>query len=243
MRKTIHFVVLSVLVLGLLSACTFGSISSGSVASGTKTTRSMNVSGSGQVTLVPDLASISIGVRTEADEVTDALSGNTDKANAISDILADYNVAKEDIKTSNFNVYPSDRYDPMTGEITSHYFVVENTVTVIVRDLSNLGEILSAVVNAGANSIYGISFDVEDREAAINQARELAIQDAQAKAQSIADAAGVDLGDLLSINIYGVSSPVTYYDSKGGAYSASSVPVSSGTLTVTIECNLTYEMK
>ncbi len=238
MRKTIHLVVLSVLVLGLLSACAFGS-----AASGTKTTRSMNVSGSGQVSLVPDLASISIGVRTEADEVTDALSGNTDKANAISDILAEYNVAKEDIKTSNFNVYPSDRYDPMTGEVTSHYFVVENTVIVIVRNLDSLGEILSAVVNAGANSIYGISFDVEDREAAIAQARELAIQDAKAKAQSIADAAGVNLGDLLSINVSGVGSPVTYYDSKGGAYSASSVPVSAGTLTVTIECNLTYELK
>jgi uncharacterized protein YggE len=238
MRKTIQLVMLSVLVLGLLAAC-----APASGVSGSKNTRSMNVSGSGQVSLVPDLASISIGVRTEADEVTDALSGNTDKANTISDILADYGVAKEDIKTSNFNVYPSDRYDPMTGEIISHYFVVENTVIVTVRDLSKLGEILSATVNAGANSIYGISFDIEDRETAISQARELAIQDAKAQAQSIATAAGVDLGDLLSINVYGVSSPVTYYDSKGGAYSTNSVPVSAGTLTITIECSLTYELK
>ncbi|MBG0784683.1 MAG: SIMPL domain-containing protein [Anaerolineaceae bacterium] len=238
MRKTIHFVVLSVLVLGLLSACAYNA-----TAPAATNTRSMNVSGSGQVTLVPDLASISIGVRTEADDVTDALSGNTDKANAISTVLANYGVASEDIKTSNFNVYPSDRYDPMTGEIISHYFVVENTVIVIVRDLSKLGEILSATVNAGANSIYGISFDVEDRESAINQARELAIQDAKAKAQAIADAAGVDLGNLLSINVYSTNSPVTYYDSKGGAYSASSIPVSAGTLTVTIECSLTYELK
>ena len=238
MRKTIQLVMLSVLVLGLLAAC-----APASGVSGAKNTRSMNVSGSGQVSLVPDIASISIGVRTEADEVTDALSGNTDKANTISDILADYGVAKEDIKTSNFNVYPSDRYDPMTGEIISHYFVVENTVIVTVRDLSKLGEILSATVNAGANSIYGISFDIEDRETAISQARELAIQDAKAQAQSIATAAGVDLGDLLSINVYGVSSPVTYYDSKGGAYSTNSVPVSAGTLTITIECSLTYELK
>jgi hypothetical protein len=238
MRKTIQLVMLSVLVLGLLAAC-----APASGVSGAKSTRSMNVSGSGQVSLVPDLASISIGVRTEADEVTDALSGNTDKANTISDILADYGVAKEDIKTSNFNVYPSDRYDPMTGEIISHYFVVENTVIVTVRDLSKLGEILSATVNAGANSIYGISFDIEDRETAISQARELAIQDAKAQAQSIATAAGVDLGDLLSINVYGVSSPVTYYDSKGGFYSTNSVPVSAGKLTITIECSLTYELK
>ena len=238
MRKSIHLVMLSVLVIGLLAACAPASVSPDS-----KSTRSMNVSGSGQVSLVPDIASISIGVRTEADEVTDALSGNTDKANAISDVLQDYGVTQEDIQTSNFNVYPSERYDPMTGEVISHYFVVDNTVIVTIRDLSKLGEILSAVVDAGANSIYGISFDVEDRETAINQARELAIQDAKAKAQTIADAADVKLGDLLSINVYGTSSPVTYYDSKGGAYYEGSVPVSAGTLTITIECNLTYELK
>ena len=239
MRKTTHLVLLGVLLAGLLAAC----VPAATTGFTEKSTRSMSATGSGQVSLVPDIASISIGVRTEADEVTDALSGNTEQANDITRVLQDFDVAEEDIQTSNFNVFPSDRYDPMTGEITSHYFVVENTVTVIVRDLSKLGEILSAVVEAGANSIYGISFDVEDREAAVNQARELSIQDAQAKAQAIADAAGIELGDLLSINVYSTGSPVTYYDAKGVSYASSSVPVSAGTLTITMECNLTYGLK
>jgi uncharacterized protein YggE len=238
MRKTINLMILSILMISLLTACV-----PAAATTDVENTRSMSINGSGQVSLVPDIASISIGVRTAADEVTDALSGNTDQANAISNVLRNYDVAEEDVQTSNFNVYPSDRYDPMTGEITSHYFVVENTVTVIVRDLSKLGEILSAVVEAGANSINGISFDVEDRETAVAQARELAIQDAQAKAQAIADAAGVKLGDLLSIDVYAISSPVTYYDAKGSVYSENSVPVSAGTLTITMECNLTFGLK
>lgn len=238
MRKSTILVVLSVLVIGLLAACAPAATSIAPQGN----TRSMNVSGTGQVSVVPDIASISLGVRTEAEDVTEALSSNTEQANAIANILQEFSVAEEDIQTSNFNVYPSERYDPMTGEVTSHYFVVENTVYVVVRDLSSLGDILSAVVDAGANNIYGISFDIEDREAAINQARELAILNAKEKAQDMAESAGVELGDLLSINVYGSSSPITYYDAKGATYSASSVPTSAGTLTISIECNLTYEL-
>ena len=241
MHKKLTLLVTSLLLVGMLAAC----VPSGSTTAPTeaKAVRSMNVTGSGQVSLVPDIATINVGVRTEADTVTEALDGNTEQANAITEALGKLDVAAEDIQTSNFNVYPADRYDPMTGQITSSYFVVENTVIVTVRDLASLGDVLSAVVKAGANNIYGINFDVEDRAAAIADARQLAINDAKIKAQEIANAAGVELGDLLSINVYGASIPITYYDAKGGAYSESAVPVSAGTLTISMECSLTYELK
>jgi hypothetical protein len=235
MHKKMSFILVSVMIFGLLTACT------SPVADG-DSVRSMNVSGTGRVTVVPDIATINVGVRTEADEVTDALSGNTAQANAISEVLQELGVAEEDIQTSNFNVYPSERYDPMTGQSEGQYFVVENTVNVTVRDLSTLGEVLSAVVNAGANNIYGINFNVEDREEAVAEARELAIQDAKAKAEAIAEEAGVSLGDLISISVYSAGSPVAYYDAKGGAYAEASVPISAGTLTIAMECSLTYEI-
>lgn len=237
MKKKISLILIGLVVIGLLAAC-----SPAAQSSSEKATRSMNVSGTGQVSVVPDIATINIGVRTEADDVNDALDGNTRQANAIADALQALGVAEEDIQTSNFNVYPSDRYNPMTGEVEGRYFVVENTVNVNVRDLASLGEVLTAVVDAGANNIYGINFSVEDRESAVAEARELAIADAKAKAEAIAEAAGVDLGDLLSINVYEGSSPITYYDAKGGAYSEAAVPISAGTLTIIIECNLTYEI-
>ena len=238
MNKKISLILISLFLIGLLAACSPAASPSSSEA-----VRSMNVSGTGRVNVVPDMATINIGVRTEAENVTEALDGNTAQANAISSVLQDLGVAEEDIQTSNFNVYPSERYDPMTGQSQGQYFVVENTVNVIVRDLSGLGEVLSAVVEAGANNIYGITFDVEDREAAVAEARQLAIEDAKAKAEAIATDADVQLGDLLNISVSSGSAPITYFDAKGGAYAEAAVPIAAGTLSIVIECNLSYEIQ
>jgi hypothetical protein len=238
MNKKISLIIISLIVLGMLAAC------SPVLGSGSRENlRSISVNGTGRVTVVPDIATINIGVRTEADDVSDALDGNASQANAIARVLQNLGVEERDIQTSNFNVYPSERYDPMTGQVEGRYFVVENTVNVTVRDLSTLGEVLSAVVSAGANNIYGINFNIEDRETAIAEARELAIQDAQAKAEAIAETAGVSLGQLMTISVYDGDYPVSYYDSKGGAFADSSVPIAAGTLTIIMECNLTYELE
>lgn len=236
MKKKYGLIIVSLLVFGLLAACApFSKSSCGGNG------RLMTVNGTGRVTIVPDIATVNIGVRTEADNVTEALDGNTAQANAIADALKATGVEEKDIQTSNFNVYPSDRYNPMTGEIEGQYFVVENMVNVTVRDLASLGEVLSKVVEAGANNIYGINFNVEDREAAVAEARRLAIEDAKAKAELIAGDAGVELGELTNINVYEGSVPYTYFDAKGGAFAeAAEVPVAAGTLTITMECSLTY---
>jgi len=238
MNKKFSLIFVSLVMLGLLAAC-----SPVAAPASPENTRSMSVSGTGRVTVVPDIATINIGVRTEADVVTDALDGNTAQANAIADALKDLGVEEKDIQTSNFNVYPSERYDPMTGQITGRYFVVENTVNVTVRDLSSLGEVLSAVVEAGANNIYGINFNVEDREAAVAEARQLAIQDAKAKAEAIAADAGVKLGDLINISVSSGSAPITFFDGKGGAYAETAVPIAAGTLSIIMDCYLTYEIQ
>lgn len=238
MNKKLSLTFVGILILGLLAAC-----APGAAPSSPENTRSMSVSGTGRVTIVPDMATINIGVRTEAEAVADALEGNNAQSNAIADVLKDMGVAEEDIQTSNFNVYPTDRYDPMTGQAEGRYFVVENTVNVTVRDLSQLGSVLSAVVEAGANNIYGINFSVEDREAAVAEAQKLAIEDAQAKAQAIADEAGVELGDLININVSSNDMPISYFDAKGGAYAEAAVPIAAGTLAIVMQANLTYEIQ
>jgi uncharacterized protein YggE len=238
MKKKLSLIIVSIIAFGLLAAC-----SPTTTPSTVENGRSMSVSGTGKVSVVPDIATINIGVRSESEAVTDALDNNTAQANRISRALQSLGVAEEDIQTSNFNVYPSDRYDPMTGQVEGRYFVVENTVNVTVRDLSSLGEVLTAVVEAGANNIYGINFNVEDREAAVAEARKLAIEDAKAKAQAIAEDAGVELGEILNISVYSGSSPIIYYDAKGGAAAESSVPIAAGTLSITMEASLTYSIK
>lgn len=238
MFKKLSFLVIGLVVIGLLGACY-----PYTVPPSPEAVRSMSVNGIGRVTIVPDIATINIGVRTEAEVVNEALEGNTAQANAISSVLQEMGIEEKDIQTSNFNIYPSERYDPMTGQVEGRYFVVENTVNVTVRDLSSLGEVLNATVEAGANSIYGINFNVEDRSAAIAEARELAIQDAKAKAAAIAASANVQLGEIININVYEGSMPITYFDSKGGAYAEAAVPIAAGTLTITMECSLTYAIK
>ena len=234
MKKKISLIIICIIAVVVLAAC------APTAASGSESVRSLSVSGTGQVYLVPDIATINIGVRSEAEDVTDALDNNTAQANAISQVLQDMGVLEEDIQTSNFNVYPTDRYNNMTGQIEGTYFVVENTVTITVRDLASLGEVLSTVVEAGANTIYGISFNVDDREAATKQAQELAIQDAYTEAEAIAEAAGVELGELLNISVSNGSVYTTSYDTKGGGYAESSVPIAAGTITITVSCSATF---
>lgn len=239
MIKKFSLILFSLVVFGLLAAC-----SPAASPVSPESVRSLSVNGVGRVTVVPDMATINVGVRTEADSVTDALDGNTAQANAIARVLQNLGIEEKDIQTSNFNIYPNDRWNPMTGEVEGRYFVVENTVNVTVRELSSLGEVLNAVVEAGANSIYGISFSVEDRSAAVAEARDLAIADAQAKAEAVAASAGVQLGEIISISVYEGSMPFPYYDGMGGGFVAeAAVPIAAGTLTITMESNLSYAIQ
>ena len=240
MSKKIVSIVIGIMALVLLASC------AGGLNQQYPNVRTLNISGSGKVTLVPDIAYINIGVRTEADEVSTALSGNTTQATKISDALKKLGVEEKDIQTSSFNVYPMQQYD-MEGKVTKTTYVVENTVNVTVRDLAQLGKLLDTTVKAGANNIYGISFDVEDKTDALAQARDLAIQDAKEKAQAVAVSSGVTLGEIQNINVYSSGGVIPYYDSKygmGGAEApVAEVPVSAGTLVITFEANLTYEIK
>ena len=124
-------------------------------------------------------------------------------------------------------------------------YVVDNTVSVTVRDLNNLGSLLDTVVRAGANNINNIVFDVSDKSAALSEARLLAIQSARSQAEELATAAEVELGDLVNLYVYQVGSPIAQYEKGMGGYvgAESSVPVAAGQLTIRVEASLAYEIK
>jgi uncharacterized protein YggE len=123
------------------------------------------------------------------------------------------------------------------------YFVVENTVYVTVRNLSSLVRCWMRC-GSGANTSTD-SFDVLDKDAAIAQARDLAIENAREQAKAIAESAGVKLGDLQTVNVWVSSGTTPVYTAKGigGAMDSSSVPVAAGQLMITVEANITYEIK
>ncbi len=237
MKKKLVFVSLIALLAMVLSSCASAPLNNSNI-------RTMSVSGRGEVYLIPDIAYINIGTRSQAVDVASALSDNNKQAQAISSVLSDMGIDPLDIQTTAFNVYPFQNYG-MDGQPTELVYIVENTVNVKVRELNRLGEILDAVVRSGANQINGISFDVEDRKQAEADARRLAIQDATEKAQELADLAGTELGDLQNISVYSNGDPQPVYNAKGGGYIAadSAAPVSSGQMIITADANLVYELK
>ncbi len=240
MKKGFLLIAVSVLLMGLLAGCAQAPIT----VTSAPTIRTINASGHGDVYIVPDLAYIYVGVQSDADEVSDALNKNSAQAQAVADAVKAQGVEAKDIQTASFNVYPMTDYD-MNGQISRKYYVVQNTVYITVRDLSKLGALLDAVVRSGANNINSISFDVQNKDAALAQARDMAIAKARAEAESIAKASGVTLGDLQTVNVYTSNSATPVYDAKGGsgAVMSSQVPVSAGQLVITADANLVYEIK
>ncbi len=207
--------------------------------------RTVSVSGTGQVYVTPDVAYINIGVQTKGDTVTEALDANTAAAQSIRDTLKAQGVEDKDIQTSGFSIYPMQDYAP-DGTISRNYFSANNTVYVTVRELSKLGGVLDAVARNGANTINGISFDVLEKEQALTEARQKAVDDAVNQATELAKAANSTLGEVQNIGVYTSASPSTVYEGKGGgmAYDASApVPIATGQMVVTANVNVTYELK
>ncbi|MBN2550463.1 MAG: SIMPL domain-containing protein [Anaerolineales bacterium] len=208
-------------------------------------TRTITVTGSGKALLTPNIAYINIGVHTEEMTAVSAVKANSQLADKVIAALKSFGIDEKDIQTTNFSIYPQPQYDAEgkpTGEIK---YIVDNTVYVTVRDLTKIGELLDAAVEAGANNISGIQFDVADKSKALTAARQAAVENARLVAEELVSAAGVTLGAVQTINVYGDTSPmpVMYDMAMVKSVEASSVPVSPGQMTITVQVNIVYEIR
>lgn len=240
MRTKITIIVLTLIAAALLGACS-PVVSTG--ANPNAGPHIISVTGNGQAYLTPDIATIYIGVSSQSENVADALKENNAKAQAVAEALIALGVEAKDIQTSSFNVMPQQQYSP-TGEMTGVIYMVENTVNVTARDLTKLGSMLDTVVTSGANSINNIQFDVVDKQTALSQARALAVENARKQAEDAAKAAGFNLGPVYSMNIYTSSGPIPMYEGKG-VYAAggNAVPIAAGQLVISVDVNVSYEIK
>lgn len=203
--------------------------------------RTLSVNGNAQAAITPDIAYINIGVHSENVDAKEAVASNNAASQGVADALKAQGVDAKDILTTNFSIYPQDEFGP-DGQKIGSKFVVDNTVYVTLRDLTKIGDILGAAVQAGANSINGITFDVADKTPYLAEARKAAVDNAYQQAQELAKAAGVELGQVQSINYYSAYPAPVAMDMKavgGGA----GVPVSAGQMTVNVDVNVVYEIK
>ncbi len=243
MKRTTFILTIIALAAIALSACGPATI----VANPLPPQRTLVVAGTGMVQMTPDIAYINIGVHTEKPTAADAVAENNTQTQQVVNAIKAAGVDPKDIQTTNFSIYPNTQYDPQTNQRTSTTYVVDNTVNVTVRKLDQLGDMLDAAVNSGANNVNSVQFDVFDKSQYLKQARTQAVKDAQTQAQQLASDSGVTLGDIQTLSfVNNIPMPVMETFGKGGAApmaAAAAVPIQSGQMTLTVTVNITYGIK
>ncbi len=210
----------------------------------------VTVSATAKITVEPDIAYVSLGVRTENKSSKTAKQENTELMTKVLAALKKAGVDEKDIQTSNLSMYTNYSWDNNGNRKLTGY-TVDNTVSVTVRDLDKVGDIVDAAMNAGANQFNNVSFGVEDEEDYYIQALTQATKKAKRRASAIAAASEMTLGKAVSISSDGANyNPYVYYAEDAVADEAVKVEgasigstINSGTVTVTATINATYGMK
>jgi uncharacterized protein YggE len=205
--------------------------------------RTMTVIGEGTANIEPDMAQATIGIQITHENLQEATSTAQQRMDAVLTALQNQGIAEQDIQTANFNIFVEQPRGPEgqpSGEILYH---VNNDVQVIIRELNNIGPVLDAAIEAGANNIYGVNFSVADADAARAQAREEALNSATAQAQDLAQLANVQLGEVVRISeVMGDQGPIPFAVQAEGMGGAGG-PITPGQLEVTVLLEVTYAME
>ncbi len=210
-----------------------------------------SVTGSGTVYAKADIANIEVGLKVEAKKTAAlATTESTNKMNEIVSELKALGVEEKDIKTSNYSLRPVYNYSEARGQELIGYEVTQN-LTLKIRDLSKIGDVIAKTTEKGANQIGNVNFTIDDEFQLKNEAREIAITKAKEKAELIAAQSGMKLGAIKSV--YESMEPVTpiaynysnarkemAVDQAGGI---SAPEILSGQNEVRVEVTLVYEVK
>jgi uncharacterized protein YggE len=204
-------------------------------------TPTIEVSGTGGVQVKPDIAVIRIGVATEDANAAAAVAKNSAATAKVLSEIAAAGIEQKDLQTSQFSLYPQAQTGSYARKDGSVTFRASNTVSVTVRKLDRLGEILGASVAAGSNQISGPDFAVSEPEKYLGDARRKAVEHAIVKAKTYAEAAGLKLGTVHSIVEDGTGGPAPVF--RGAAYAkAQSVPVEVGEETLSAQVRIVIEL-
>jgi uncharacterized protein YggE len=203
-------------------------------------THTITVAGSGKVTVVPDVARVSLGVTITTPTVKAARAA---AANAMTNIIAAVKaqgVADADIQTVGLNLYP--QYANGSSTRIAGYTLSEQ-VQITIRDLDKTGDIVDVATAKGATNLNGISFELADPAKAMNDARAAAVAAAQVSAQAMAAAGHVTLGSVVSISDTNPSMPINYSAVKGVALDSAATPVQVGTQDVSVLLTVVFAIE
>jgi len=203
------------------------------------------VSGEGQISAVPDMAVVRMGVTAEAKRARDAMAQVSETMTRVQQVLGAAGIEARDIQTTSLQLNPrwdnGPRNNGQTPKITGYF--AENGISVRVRDLAGLGDVLGAVVTDGANQFRGLSFDIAEPEPLLDEARRAAVAAARAKAELLADAAGVSLGKLIEMREGGSPGPMPMMAEMRTSADSFSAPVAQGEMTLSATVMMVFAIE
>lgn len=199
----------------------------------------ISVTGEAVITAAPDLATVSLGVTTIDPMAAAAVQANSTALAAVMARLKAAGIADRDLQTMTLQLNPN-WINAETGVATISGYTARNMLSVQVRDLTILGAVLDAAISDGANTLNGISFGQSDPQPLQDAARKAAVANAIARAKLLTDAAGIQLGRIISMSENGgYSAPMPMLKSMD---MAESVPVAAGEIGVTASVNMVFEL-
>jgi uncharacterized protein YggE len=204
----------------------------------------ITVNGEGKVTATPDLALLNLGVYSDGATVAAVQQSNTAKMNAIIDAMKKAGIKDADIQTSNYSLQPKIDWSNDRQRVIG--YTLSQTVSVKVRDLTRVGDVLDSATGLGANDVNGVQFTIDDPSSLQDEARIKAIKDATKKAEALADATGLHLVKVVSFSesTPGVPMPLMY-DARASnlAPEAAKTQIEAGSLDVNTNVSVTFEVR
>lgn len=207
----------------------------------------LTAAGEGKVMVKPDRATINMGVQTEDKDAKTAQTQNAQKMDAVMEKLKALGISNDDIKTSQYNVFP--QYDYNDGKSTLRGYQVINMVNVTVKDTAKLGDIIDQAVQAGANQMDNVAFTISEPDKYYNEAIAKAIEQAKEKANVMANTAGVKIKATINVSEVAAQSQPVYgmggmdYARVQAANAAPPTPIASGQLEVKANVIVTFEIQ
>jgi uncharacterized protein YggE len=195
----------------------------------------ITVTGTGTVETVPDEATFSFGLQSEGSTAREALAANSERMRHVIAAVKAAGVAKGDIQTQDVSISPRyDNYSHVNG------YSARNSISVRIRNLAKAGAVIDAATNAGATDVYGPTLERSDREELQGKALRSAVDDARSKAQVLAAAAGVQLGEVTAISESSAGSPQPYYWDSARVMAKESAPIEPGKQDVQASVTVTF---
>ena len=213
---------------------------------GLENARSIDISAEEVIYKQPDEAKIVFSVVTEGEDYSEATDENSRQMTSVNEYLKGEGIEEEDLRTENFSVSP--RYEQIEEDDRTRREVVgyevENNLRVKVRDLDQIDGLISGAIDSGANKVAGLQFVVSNEEDVKKEARTMAIKEAKAEAEKIADDLGVSLGRILDFSESRDFYPQRMYDEVAMEVEDSAdVPIEPGETEITSSVNVSFEIR